>query len=74
MPRPLRTQLDVIKVYWSQYKYFSENIGSVTEHNVLINNRLVDITLKRLLELLELEWSDYFNDEYKESRRNGQAT
>jgi len=60
--RTLRTELDILKFYYSRYRYFSENIGSTTEHGILITHKLVRVTLERLLQLMKKEWSDIFEE------------
>ena len=58
--RALKSNLDVIKCYFETYLFFKENIGKTTEHGVLINQRMVELTLKRLLKLMEIEWRGNF--------------
>jgi hypothetical protein len=61
--RTLRTDLDIIKFYFERYRYFKENIGRKTKHGVLITHRLVEITLERLLQLMDKEWRGIFEEE-----------
>ena len=58
--RALKSNLDVIKCYFETYLFFKENVGKTTEHGVLITQRVVDLTLKRLLKLMEKEWRGKF--------------
>ena len=61
--RALRTKGDVIKFYFERYRFFKDNISHRTDYNTLITQQLVDITLKRLLELMENEWEGIFGQE-----------
>ena len=60
--RSLRTNLDVIKFYFERYRYFKNNIGQITEYDVLITHQVVRITLERLLQLMEKEWEGTFGE------------
>ena len=61
--RALKSQLDIIKCYFDLYLYFRDNVGNKTEHGVLITNNIVDLTLKRMLKLMEKEWRNHFEKE-----------
>ena len=52
------SNIHIIKVYWHQYLSYRDNIGEETRYGVEITPLLRDAVLKRLLTLLEREWSD----------------
>ncbi len=60
--RALKSNLDVIKCYFETYLFFRDNVGQITEHGVLITEKIVKLTLRRLLKLMEKEWRGTFND------------
>ena len=43
----------LISFYEEQLQYFLGNIGSMTEHGVKITSRLIKVTMKRYMQLLE---------------------
>jgi len=54
----IRTTDDLIRFYFNRWAYFSDNIGKITEYGVKITSRLTDITLNRMLSLMDEAWRD----------------
>ena len=61
--RAIRTKGDIIKFYFERYRFFNNNIGHKTDYGTLITQKLVDITLKRLLKLMEKGWEGTYGQE-----------
>jgi hypothetical protein len=61
--RAIRTKGDIIKFYFERYRFYRNNIGLITDYGTLITQKLVDITLKRLIELMENEWEGIFGEQ-----------
>jgi hypothetical protein len=61
--RAIRTKGDIIKFYFERYRFFRDNIGLYTDYGTLITQKLVDITLIRLMQLMEQEWEGIFGNE-----------
>jgi len=60
--RALKTNLDLIKFYYNQYSYFAKNKGKTTINGTKITDKLIQVTLKRMLELMGKEWKGMFDD------------
>jgi len=61
--RAIRTKGDIIKFYFERYRFYKNNIGLITDYGTLITQDLVDITLHRLMQLMENEWEGIFGQE-----------
>ena len=60
--RALKTNLDLIKFYHSRYRYFVTHKYQTTKHGIKITDELIQVTLRRLLELMDNEWKDIFSE------------